>query len=381
MRLFPATAAQMTGAASVMTLLLLTPSVSASRTAECLKEESLKLAELSACGHKGSINYCLSNLIPIVVERSSTLLGHIEDCLANAGCSPAEAQIEAYWTLKRCDSPDELRKRQLGKTTTTPAANTQTQKTTPNAKATTTPKPAPATTTTSQDTETTDDTQTSSTSSDSGPSTVIVTASDTPSTINAGVTHTNIPPSDCFTTSMMSVTVCPIESTGVSSGKQMSCFPTTEPTAVCAKGLVCHYDAAGNPSCMVANNTVGISGIIVAIVFGSAVVGAFSFMIFFCLRERAQHRRLTAAAEAAAIARDAKNASNKARGLPVVSVQDYGVEPDANRPLIQQQYQPSMPHHPAVVPNLGSAPPPMDYSQGYGHPGAQDPFTDAHRTH
>ncbi|EGY21983.1 uncharacterized protein VDAG_03423 [Verticillium dahliae VdLs.17] len=64
---------------------------------ECVHGKGAALAELASCGHEGSLAYCFTSL-PAFFEASD-----LESCLVNAGCTPAEAAIEALWTLKRCE--------------------------------------------------------------------------------------------------------------------------------------------------------------------------------------------------------------------------------------------------------------------------------------
>jgi hypothetical protein len=349
-------------ASSLIAILLLASDVSA-RTVEfrlqCIRTDNRHIIAQTACGDKGSIAYCLGNLQPTVWDA---LVKQVETCYVNAGCNEAEAEVETLWTLSQCDPAKEggvdLRKRQAGKASDTETEATNQPATTAKAGPKTTlvaatTEPAPTT----EQAATTTQATTSSTAAQTVVSTTQTTTSPTTTAAQVGLAHTGRP-LQCFTTSLMSVNSCPIQSTGSKSGHVMSCFPTTVPTSVCAAGLICDLDGNGNPSCMYAYTKFDTSGVIIAIFFAVAMTAAIALIATLCCREKRQQKR----AEAAAIAREAQLLSAKAgMGVTVTEVRDPSPGED-RRPLMNED---------------------MGYGGGYaGHSGGlQDagPFGDQHR--
>ncbi|KAH8912166.1 hypothetical protein BR93DRAFT_963360 [Coniochaeta sp. PMI_546] len=360
-------------ASSLIALLVLTSGVSA-RTLEyrlqCLRSDNHHIIEQTACGDEGSIAYCLGNLQPTAWDA---LVKQVETCYVNAGCNEAEAGVETLWTLSQCDPAKErgadLRKRQAAKASDTETAAPNKPATTAKAGPKTTlvaatTEPAPTTekaATTEQAATTTTQATTSSTEAETTSATTQDTSSPTTATATAaaaGLAHSGRP-LQCFTTSLVPVTSCPIQSTGSRSGHAMSCFPTTVPTSVCAEGLICDLDGNGNPSCMYAYTNFDAAGVVIAIFFAVAVTAAVALIATLCCREKRQQKR----AEAAAIAKEAQLLSAKARmGVSVAEVRDPSPGED-RRPLMNED---------------------MGYGGGYGgHAGGlrQDagPFGDQHR--
>ncbi|KAL2159504.1 hypothetical protein VTH06DRAFT_2509, partial [Thermothelomyces fergusii] len=128
-------------------------------------------------------------------------------------------------------------------------------------------------------------------------------------------TATRSSPSPCFTDVTSSSTSCTIK-TGGPSGKEMSCFPVVIATPRCRDGLICTSDAHGNPSCMYKHSRLETDGIVIAIFFASSIVVSIVSVCFLCCRERAEHRRLERAAEAARIAKEAKTQATVAAKRP-----------------------------------------------------------------
>lgn len=336
---------------SLIAFCLVTPSIAARSLLDldqvsCLRTNQ-QIVDRTSCGDKGSIDYCFGKLQP---AAGTALTRQLESCLVNAGCSEGEADVEAGLALAQCDLDTlrdtvdaDLRRRQAAK-----ASETETQ-TTAN-KPTTTAKSGPKTTLVAATTEpaaetTTEKPTTAATTTTTSPSTETTTAPDTsvstppPATTTAapalglGLAHSGRPPV-CFTTSLSSVTSCPVQSTGSLSGHAMSCFPTTIPTAVCAAGLICNLDANGSPSCMYAYTKFDTAGIAIAIFFAVAVTGAIGLIVTMCCRERRVQRRLARAMEAADIAHEAQFAKYGAPGrktppgITVAQVNERGAEKD-----------------------------------------------------
>ncbi|KAK3318245.1 hypothetical protein B0H66DRAFT_532751 [Apodospora peruviana] len=347
---------------SLATTLLLAATSStsaASSRPECLHTRGQELARSASCGDDGSIAYCFSQ---IALDTSTEhLVPQVEECFLNAGCNAAEAPIQAFWALRRCESspsPADLRRHAIPAAAAAAAAGLAPRQDT-NKPAATTPTAAAA-----------------------------VPAATT--------TDLNASPSPCFTNTDISVTSCPTQSTGADIGKTLSkgCVPTTQPSPVCRDGLICKSDSQGNPSCMYEQNSLGVAGTIIAIFFATAVALSVFGVCFLCCRERRVQKRLERAAEAANIAREAKNSAmvNSRRPVPGV-VTDVGTdgqldEDGAGQPLMQAaQDHPPLPQLPREYSSssgrggyntASGTGTPMDG----GHGGQQqNPFADSHDSH
>ena len=63
----------------------------------CIRTWNSYLSNTADCGDVGSIEYCFSTVPDRVVSDQ------IRECFVSAGCTAAEASIEAAWTIKKCD--------------------------------------------------------------------------------------------------------------------------------------------------------------------------------------------------------------------------------------------------------------------------------------
>lgn len=269
--------------------------------AECLHTRAASLAKFAACGDAGSIEYCLENRLPKTSQQISAEV--LAQCFVNAGCQPDEALIEATWTIQRCGRP--------AAEAAADAAELRRRK----------PNPVPA------------------------PTGVDVLAA-TPILPRADSTFTSATTSSltCLTTTTVSTTVCPVQSTGANAGKTtLSCYSTIASFPTCAAGLMCDTDSTvGETTCMKKENNPGAAGIVIAIVFASGLVIAVTTMCFFCCRERRQHSRMAKAAEAAAIARqaaiDSKRPSAGVRNMSASNLHGGASAADA-QPLMAPPHQ------------------------------------------
>ncbi|KAI1371652.1 hypothetical protein F4677DRAFT_434750 [Hypoxylon crocopeplum] len=244
---------------TLLPLLLLFPtsslgtnSASADRSA-CIQGSAVELSVAAACGDKGSLEYCFKH-VPSHVEA-----GDLERCFRNAGCTTAEAGIEARFVLHNCDngqSVAELRRRG------------------PEPIPAPTPEPVPA----PQDAATT---------------TAATTAA-------AGFT----PSIQCSTETTIDTTSCPVQSTGAESGSQLSCFPTSVATQVCAAENICMKDSNGLDICMLRQDSLNTGGIVVTIILAVVFALGFGTLIVFCCRDKRAQHKLRARQEAAAIAKE-----------------------------------------------------------------------------
>lgn len=318
---------------------------------ECVQANSRQLAVAASCGDEGSLNYCFSHLPDST--QPEALSPELERCFISAGCTPAESTVEAFWAIKRCDSPSaDLRRarRQPNADGALAAAAAEPLLAARN--------PLPAAITAMPD------------------SNLLPRQNDPATTVN------DVPasPSPCFTDTETSITTCPTQTTGSESGKKLSCYPTVTTTAKCREGLICQADGQGNPSCMYKHSGLDLGGIIIAVVFASAIVVAVVAICFMCCRERREHRRIERAAEAARIAKEAKTQATAASKRPGVSVTG-GVGGGAaveGQPLMYQGGGSAGPSSPGPQQQYF---PPQGQMQSQGYGGA-NPFADApHETH
>ncbi|KAI1453450.1 hypothetical protein F4805DRAFT_366053 [Annulohypoxylon moriforme] len=229
----------------------------------CIQSSAVKFSLAAACGDKGSLEYCFLR-VPEYVE-----MGDLERCFRNAGCTNAEAGIEAAFLLHSCDngqSVAELRRR-------SPEAL---------------PAPAPADTTTATSTATNTGTTTTSTSL------------------------------QCSTETTTSTSSCPVQSTGTASGSTLSCFETTVTTFVCASTNICQTDSNGNDVCMLRNDHLDTGELIITIFLAVCFAAGFGTLLFFACREKSRERKRRAKKQAAAIAKtNAANAMSETAAAPL----------------------------------------------------------------
>ncbi len=332
--------------------------------AECLHDKAAALARIAACGDAGSVEYCLANRVP--TDSQQCTHGVLADCFVNAGCTAEEARIEAAWIVRVCTMEDvdkaiegELRRNAKG------AGDDN------NGNAA--PLPIPAATAMVplaatpiiellKRAEASSSSSSSSSSSDSG-------TDDAASTFTVTAASSKL---QCYTTTTVSTTMCPVQSTGANAGKStLSCFPTVAQFPTCAAGLMCAVDNLGVVTCMHKQNSLDITGLVIAIVFASAILLSVGVMCFLCCRERREHKRIAKATEAAAIARQAVVNSKKANAAvrSVAASEAHAQQPlmPPVPPMPQQYAQPPMQqpyhhqlHHSESGPDLGGPNPFVD---------------------
>ncbi|KAK7751717.1 hypothetical protein SLS62_006378 [Diatrype stigma] len=228
------------------------PTISATAArAVCVQQRSEELAQVAACGDKGSLQHCFK-YSPGYVSWSL-----LEQCFEKAGCTREEAVIEASFVVKQCDegaSGAELRRRglqpQLAARTTIPLVTARAE----------------------------------------------VTTTDATTTATISLT--------CSTDSVYTTTTCPVQSTGTASGSTLDCYDTPMTTSVCASNMVCVADEVN--VCMERINTISGAGtwfcvILLATVFTFGV----SLLFFLCCRDRRYQKKLRAQKEALDIAKTA----------------------------------------------------------------------------
>ncbi|KAI0140031.1 hypothetical protein F4776DRAFT_572062 [Hypoxylon sp. NC0597] len=242
--------------AAALPLLLLLPGSSlgaiasvADRSA-CIRSGAVELSQAAACGDKGSLEHCFKT-VGEYVEASD-----LQRCFRNAGCTNAEAGIEAAFIIHNCENPTsdaELRRRG------------------PEAMPAPTPVAAPV------------------------PQDTVTSTADN----NGGFT----PTIQCSTSTDISTSSCPIQSTGSESGQTLPCFATTVPTQVCAAENLCMTDKNGLDICMRRQDAPDTGGLVVTIFLAVCFAVSFGLLLFFACRSKVAERKRRARNQAAAIAK------------------------------------------------------------------------------
>ncbi|KAL1836533.1 hypothetical protein VTJ49DRAFT_5045 [Mycothermus thermophilus] len=307
---------------------------------ECLYTRSSEFANTSPCGDVAALSYCLSHLdvLPTAIQSET------ERCFVWAGCTASEATTEAARVLGECDHPtNELKliRRQFispeggsaHDAASLPAAVKDSHLVLGRAAAA---APFPITGVPHRP------------------------RADSPPTGS---------PAQCFSQETTETTACPIITTGTESGRRGECVPTVLVNDKCIEGLICAADERGRVNCMYKHSQLDLAGIILAIVFASAIVISIIAICVMCCRERSQHRKIAREAEAAKIAKEAKMQAAVAGKRPGANVtQQPNVE---GQPLMYQGAAGA----PAAGPAGGAYPPQGQYGQPEQGPyGGQNPF-------
>ncbi|KAI1383092.1 uncharacterized protein F4822DRAFT_435016 [Hypoxylon trugodes] len=228
-------------------------SASAADRSVCVRSGAVDLSLAAACGDKGSLENCFRH-VPSFIEP-----GDLELCFRNAGCTTAEAGIEARYILHNCDesgqSAAELRRRD--------------------------PEPIPAPT----------------------PAPIPVPQDTTAATSPSATAGAFTPTIQCSTEKLTKTNSCPIQSTGTDSGSTLPCFETEVPTQVCAAENICSVDKDGNNLCMRRKDSLDTGALIVTIFLAVCFAVGFATLIFFCCRDKREERKLRARQKAAQIAK------------------------------------------------------------------------------
>lgn len=251
----------------VSSVVLFAGSALATAKYECLVNNHEDLASFADCGHQGALAYCLSQLQTF--EESD-----IRTCYTNVGCSPADAAIEAKATLERCEEmakSGDLKKR--FRAAAYPRADAFIR--------------ADATTT--------------------------ADASATGKSSKTGKIYSG---TDCFSTGKSSTSSCPLTTSGDRT-LTVTCFPTEITTSTCDPTLICTVDSSNNDICMDLHK-MDVGGIVVALVFASALVIGAAGLTFACCKDRKEQKRLAAKAEATALARAATKKQRAAQRTPLL---------------------------------------------------------------
>ncbi|SPO04080.1 uncharacterized protein DNG_06763 [Cephalotrichum gorgonifer] len=236
-------------------------------TALCIRSQTPTITDLARCGDPTEFAECL-NKVPESFSSED-----VASCLAVSGCSDDLAAVGAQTIVDLCESVQDLRKRDDDEDEKRAAEPRQKWET---------PQPTPRAV---------------------SPNPVVAPRQET-------TTSASAKPSDdaCYSTSVISTKLCSMVDSHI------TCSDTTINKISCRKELLCRINAQGGTACMERVDSLDTGGIIVSIVFGSAIAIALGLLIFCCCRERRQHKKLAAKAEAAAIAK-ASSVGKRARNV------------------------------------------------------------------
>jgi hypothetical protein len=214
---------------------------------QCIVENKEDLARLSDCGSSETIELCLGNI-------KATSEDAIEACFTEAGCSPSEASFATGRVIGHCEDDErmgDLRLRYRSNGDGAAAALTM-------------------------------------------PVEYIA--------LKARATGDVRTAEACFTTSDVTTEKC---DTVTNDGRTTTTNCRDEPTQAsdCLPGFTCSLDNSGTNVCMALENELGVDGIIIAIIFGVAIIGGIGALTYMSIRDRKEQRRLAAKAEAVAVAR------------------------------------------------------------------------------
>lgn len=215
---------------------------------DCFARFHEDLADYAQCGSRDAIASCLSQL----VRASPDVKSSLESCYATNGCSAPGAADEAAFALSRCDEMkvfEDLRRRH-GAMLAAEAA---------------------------------------------GMPSITAAAS------LARRTSETAKGDDCFDIGSKDVKVC----THNTADNTKDCHMAQQTTKTCRDKWICTEDPNGADICMAKVDTLDVGGIILAIVFAVMVVGGIGFLTFMSCRESRAQKKLTARAEATALARAA----------------------------------------------------------------------------
>lgn len=297
--LLPAKMHQRQGPKSTLlfTLLLAATATSAAASAgkrtECITSRSSELISVAACGHKETLRQCFSNPDHYgwgVNAQAQDL----KICFLNAGCTPEAAQIEAEWTIRRCDegSRDLRRRRDPHESISPPAAPIAARMYDSLA-----PTPTP----------------TAHLDARSGD--VLAKRQDQPP---QPTTQPHLLGGfmlfECYSTATTRQNVC---TTAPGSSRQ-TCSDVNVPFYKCIDGKICRPDAAGLPGCVNATRKMTTAGYIVAGILGITIFVATITICTCCIRDRNVDKRLRKAGELATMQREAQATALKQR--PTIDV-------------------------------------------------------------
>ncbi|KAL2260725.1 hypothetical protein VTK26DRAFT_5192 [Humicola hyalothermophila] len=280
---------------------------SASPLLECLQTHSQSRSAPASCGDRDALTSCFSRLPELTTPSETTLAQDLEQCFRSAGCTPTEAQIQSLWLLQRCPASNPPQK-DLRRGRRNPASSPDDDSSAFSDLAMAAKAPVLAVR--------------DGLTAFAHPAAMTAAAMEPRQNAPAPTTATTRPsPSPCFTDVVSTTDFC----------EKNVCTPRAVTKAVCREGLICRVDNSNTQTCMYKESALGTAGIVIAVVFASAVAISVVSICVLCCRERREHRRIQRAAEAAKIAKEAAVASKR----PGVSVTGTGAASEG-QPLMYQ---------------------------------------------
>ncbi|VUC26211.1 unnamed protein product [Clonostachys rosea] len=235
----------------------------------CVLYHRAEMAEEAECGNRDTLKTCFEKLETQAVPQ-------LEECYKSAGCTDDKASILALGAEDRCLTKiagGELRKRTRGE------LDARAPEPTYMARAEDLLENAPGllgrATTSSANTDT-------------------------------------MSGSSCVTASLTKVETCESKSGGGS-----TCSNVEQTSWVCTPGWTCSFNVEGTHICMVLHNSLDIAGIIVAIVMAVGAIAGIVTITYLCIQNKKEQKRLSAKAEATALARAATKKKRAAERTPL----------------------------------------------------------------
>ncbi|TLS25730.1 hypothetical protein PpBr36_07607 [Pyricularia pennisetigena] len=282
----------------LFTILLAATSASAtaaspSKRTECITSRPSELISVAACGHKETLRQCFSNPDHYgwgVNAQAQDL----KVCFLNAGCTPEAAQIEAEWTIRRCDEGHrDLRKRRDPQEPISP----------------------PAVPIAARMYDSLAPTPTPTAYVDARSDGMFAKRQDQPPQPTAQPQLLGgFMLFECYSTATTRQEVC----TMAPGSSRQECAEADVPYYKCIDGKICRPDDKGLPGCVDATEKITTSGFVVAGILGITIVVATITICTCCIRDRNASRRLRKASELAAVQRQALANATKPR--PTIDV-------------------------------------------------------------
>ncbi|RAL63831.1 hypothetical protein DID88_003474 [Monilinia fructigena] len=303
-----------------------------SKSDGCMQGNFHDLVIRNSCGDDLSIVKCLAEDVDL------RRLDQIEQCFIAGGCDAIDSTVSAVWFSYECNDrqgpveevmKEDLRKRATESSSTSESTTSSSTTTSASTTAATTTSDASSTTATSSST-------TASAAASTTASTASSTSGTTTSTTSSG-TGTSTSTLVCSTTSYYSTSVCSY-GTGTSTGVTLGCVTTSVAGAsTCAAGVLCTTAASGDDVCMLIDDTLTTSGLVVTIFFAVSISAFIIALIIIGIKDRAAAKKLKAERIALldAESKEAMESYNQKRSRSVRQP-DAFENTEANVPLISE---------------------------------------------
>ncbi|KAI9644751.1 hypothetical protein NHQ30_006778 [Ciborinia camelliae] len=323
----------------------------------CIQGNFHDLVIRNSCGDDLSIVKCLAEDVDL------RRLDQIEQCFIAGGCDAIDSTVSAVWFSYECNdrqgSIEEVMKEDLRKRATETSSTSESTTASTTSKASSSTSSSSSSDTTTAATTTTSTSTTASSSSNSAASSTTATSSSstitsasasttssktsstsgtTSSATTSGSSGTGSSTSSlaCSTTSFYSTSVCSY-GTGKSTGVTLGCATTSASSVTCAPGVLCTTSTSGDDVCMLIDNTLTTSGLVVTIFF-SVSLGCFILgLLIMGIKDRQAAKKLEAEREALldAESEEATQSYSQTRSKSVRQPDAFG-HSEAGLPLISE---------------------------------------------